>query len=203
MSEKKLSKVKQLILKILRSKKYTHFSELLDLTNQKHFDRRIRELKSEQGYDIEVVYKNGAPHYTLKSEFRNPPKKRTYLKKLKKDQILKESGEKCPLCNKRFSKKFPKILDHRVPVIREGGGSKENFQVICHPCNNQKRSQCRGCKLDCYKCFLAFPEKYPQPLFIKLSHNLDSKLEKFSKKNNKKKLQMVKEILKRTMKGKN
>ena len=90
MSEEKISECKQLILKTLRSKKYVHFAELLKLTKQKHFDRRIRELKSEQGYDIEIKFIDGDPYYVLKSERRNPKIKRTYLKKnLKKIRLLK------------------------------------------------------------------------------------------------------------------
>jgi len=154
-----LSEVKQKILDLLKNKEWVSSKELLKKTNQKYFDRRIRELRDENGYDIIVQHINGEPHYKLQSNKINPLKHRTYLSKKDRDEIKKNSSNTCPLCNRTYNSIIKPAYDHRVPLIKGGNGKVDNFQIICYECNNQKRSQCRHCDMDCNKCFLAFPEK--------------------------------------------
>ncbi|MCP4130899.1 MAG: hypothetical protein GY754_07940 [bacterium] len=56
-----LSKVKQLILKMLKEKEWVSSKDLLEATQQKYFDRRIRELRDELGYDIIIEFISGEP----------------------------------------------------------------------------------------------------------------------------------------------
>lgn len=173
-----MSEVKDLIMELLKNQEWVSSKELLKKTNQKYFDRRIRELRDEQGYDIINEIRNGETHYKLNSNKLNPIKERTYLSKKDRNKLLDQATECCPLCMNKFSKTRKISYDHRVPLIKGGQGSIENFQIICHECNNQKRSQCRHCELDCNKCFLAFPEKYPPAILLQLDNDLYEKLQK-------------------------
>ena len=191
-----MSKVKILILNLLRNKEWVSSKELLEKTNQKYFDRRIRELKDEEGYDIINEFINGEPHYKLQSNKRNPIQERTYLSKKDKDELKKHSSDTCPLCGNIFSDNRKLSYDHRIPLIKGGQGTKENFQIICHECNNQKRSQCRHCDLNCKKCFLAFPENILPAIFIQLDNELIKKLNKIKKSKNEKIEDVIIKILK-------
>lgn len=162
-----LSSVKKQILEKLREKEWVSSKELLVLTNQKYFDRRIRELRDENGYDIVTKHIDGEPHYSLQSEKRKPPKPRTYLSQKEKKQVLDNSPEECVLCGKEFSDDLKPVFDHRVPLIKGGQGNIDNFQLLCNECNNQKRSQCRNCEFDCTLCYLAFPEKFPKAILLR------------------------------------
>lgn len=179
-----MSEVKKLILSLLKSKEWVSSKELLEKTGQKYFDRRIRELKDEEGYDIINEFINGEPHYKLQSDKRNPIQERTYLSKKDKEELKKNCNDICPLCGNAFNSNRKMSYDHRIPLIKGGQGTKENFQIICHECNNQKRSQCRHCDLDCNKCFLAFPEIIPPAILIQLDKKLTKKLNEISKSKN-------------------
>ena len=176
---KKLSGVKALILKILSKGDWISSTSLLKATKQKYFDRRIRELRDELGYDIETGTKNGKPHYRLRSKRRLPQKLRTYLGATQKKELIKSLPPHCSLCGKTFDSKRKSVFDHRIPLLRGGIGTKENFQLVCQECNNQKRTQCKGCDLECKVCFFAFPEKYPRAILIQLSNE---EVEQLSKK---------------------
>lgn len=165
--ETRLSAVKKLILSKLAGGKWISSASLLKATKQKYFDRRIRELRDELGFDIETSHVDGTPHYRLLSKKRNPPKIRTYLTITDKDTFLKEVEKKCALCGKQGEVGKSLVFDHRVPLLRGGAGSLENFQLLCRDCNNQKRTQCRKCEFDCHQCYLAFPEKYPQGIVLR------------------------------------
>lgn len=163
-----LSDAKRKILARLSRGDWVSSTELLSLTGQKYFDRRIRELRDELGFIIHMQKQSSEPFYKLDLSYRNPRKLRTYLAATDKKKLLSKSQSTCSLCGKNFDQSLL-VLDHRIPLIRGGGGSKENFQVICRECNNQKRSQCRGCFADCLNCFLAFPEKYPTSYTLTLT----------------------------------
>ncbi len=187
MSEEKLSKVKRFILKLLWGGRWVSSAKLLKETQQKYFDRRIRELRDELGYDIEMGFQKGEPHYRLKSKKRKLAKVRTYLGSKQKKELLENLPSLCALCGIKFTQKKQPVFDHRIPLIRGGPGSVANYQLLCHECNNQKRSQCRGCALNCKKCYLAFPEKYPPAIMVRITSkpllekiNLHAKKQKLS-----------------------
>ncbi len=166
-----LSKVKQLILKMIKEKEWVSSKDLLEATQQKYFDRRIRELRDELGYDIIIEFISGEPHYKLKSDKLKPAKPRTYLKKNQKDEVKKNSPDECILCAKKFDKDTKSVFDHRIPLIKGGTGDISNFQLLCNECNNQKRSQCKNCEFSCENCYLAFPEKFPKGIIIRPDNN--------------------------------
>lgn len=200
-SAEKLSKVKALILSKLATKKWVKSSELLKVTGQKYFDRRIRELRNEQGYDIETGFVDGEPSYRLRSDKRAPPKPRTYLSAAEKKALLSTALKSCAICGVSFSKSNPYSFDHRVPLLRGGTGSPENFQLVCYNCNNQKRVQCKGCELDCQTCFLAFPDKLPKGIVLRFeSKELVEKILSDAKKSKKTIEQYVIDLLKKSTK---
>lgn len=53
------------------------------------------------------------------------------------------------------------LLDHRRPIFQGGEDTKENLQVFCEVCNNQKSNICRSCPYQhkCDTCVWAFPER--------------------------------------------
>lgn len=197
----KLSKVKSLILLKLSSKKWIKSSELLKLTGQKYFDRRIRELRNELGYDIETGFINGEPAYRLRSDARAPAKPRTYLNASEKKALFDSADKCCAICGCDFSKENPHSFDHRVPLLRGGIGARENFQLVCYDCNNQKRVQCKGCELDCQKCFLAFPEKIPKGVILRFeSKDLMEKITADAQRKKKTVEQYLISLIKRSVK---
>lgn len=169
----KLSKVKTLILHTLAEGRWVSSKVLLELTNQKYFDRRIRELRDEQGYDIEMAHREGEPHYRLRSDVRTETKTRTYLSAAEKRTFLIEKPPTCALCGSGGSVGKDLVWDHRRPLLRNGTGDIENFQLLCRNCNNQKRSICRSCTFECSLCYFAFPEKFEEPLLLR-PERLDS-----------------------------
>ncbi len=168
MTNEKLSDVKTIILKVLSSGEWVSSFKLLKITKQKYFDRRIRELRDELGYDIETGNQNGEAHYRLKSDTRLPLKLRTYLGARERKELLRSNPASCAICGCKFSQSKKSVFDHRVPLIRGGAGDILNYQLLCVDCNNQKRSQCRGCDLDCATCFLAYPEKFPPAIMLRI-----------------------------------
>ena len=70
-------------------------SELLDLTGQKYFDRRVRELRDEDGCDIEQGTLAGKHVYRLVStsmEISNP---RAYLTASQKKGLFEAANNRC------------------------------------------------------------------------------------------------------------
>lgn len=165
--EEKLSSVKQLILNLLRDGNWVSSKQLLKETNQKYFDRRIRELRDELGYDIETSFIDGEPHYRMRSSQRKKIRTRTYLTASQKKFFLENHEKKCALCKKTGEIGKNLFLDHRRPLIKNGSGEIENFQLLCNDCNNQKRSLCKDCIYDCSICYFAFPENFPKPVLIR------------------------------------
>jgi 5-methylcytosine-specific restriction endonuclease McrA len=181
----KLSDVKRLILKFLSENEYVSSKTLLEATQQKYFDRRIRELRDELGYDIETFFNNGEQSYRLRSLERNEPKPRSYLPPSDKKELLANSNNTCSLCGKQFNESRKSVFDHRKPLIKGGIGLKSNYQIICNECNNQKRTQCKNCDLDCDNCYLAFPEKFPPGIVLRpTDHDFWEKVNNNAKNNN-------------------
>lgn len=195
-----MSDVKKLIIELLQSKEWVSSKELLKKTKQKYFDRRIRELKDEEGYDIINKFVNGEPHYKLNSSKRNPLKERTYLSKKQKDELRIKNKDFCPLCGNQFSDIRKMSYDHRIPLIKGGQGTIENFQIICHECNNQKRSQCRHCDLDCNICFLAFPETANPVILLQIDKETHDKISILSKKDKLTQNEFILKIIKKYIK---
>lgn len=134
-------------------------SELLKLTNQKYFDRRVRELRDELGCDIENSTCDGEHAYRLSSFSINISNPRSYLTASQKKVLLENSDHTCSICGTKGQGGVRGLqADHKIPLKRGGSHEIQNWQVLCVECNVGKRSACAGCNLDCQKCPWAFPE---------------------------------------------
>jgi len=147
----KLSDVKQVLLKELWGKDddfpkaWVKSSDLLTLTNQKYFDRRLRELRVAQGLDIESKQINGEHYWCLSSPTISQTNDRTYLTASQKSGLFERALFKCAVCREKV---LPGIrglqADHKVPLIRGGTNDLDNWQPLCNECNVAKRGVCKG-----------------------------------------------------------
>jgi len=149
-------------------------SELLALTRQKYFDRRVRELRDEVGCDIETGSLKGEYAYRLSSARVLVANPRAYLSAKDKQALFESAGYSCAVCGGQF---LPGVrglqADHRVPLKRGGQHEATNWQPLCVECNVSKRRACAGCKLDCQQC----PWAYPDRIGLRVQLTLSSKLE--------------------------
>lgn len=143
-------------------------SELLKLTGQKYFDRRIRELRDEYGCEIEVVRIGKEPYYRLLSNNLGPRNPRGFFSKKQKVILQDMAGGECQICRNAFESEDAFQADHRIPIIRSGPTSIDNGQAVCVGCNVFKRGICKGCEKDCNSCVLAFPEKESRRIMVDL-----------------------------------
>lgn len=185
-NQTKLSKVKRLILKRLwqQGKSYpkgwVKSTELLKLSNQKYFDRRIRELKNEAGFDIETRWVNGEHCYRLRSEKRAKEAVRTYLSATRKKALFEAAEYQCSICGKKAGSGVLGLqADHKVPLSRGGSDEFGNWQAVCHECNVSKRKMCQSCTLNCNECAWAFPEEKGSRVLVNLPLTLRRKVEEF------------------------
>lgn len=163
----KLSKVKQKIILRLWGRESDDFpkpwvssSDLLVLTGQKYFDRRIRELRDESGCHIEMQPIKGEHSYRLVSYKRKAENLRAYLTESEKKSLFQQSSHTCQICGRQFEVGLRGLqADHKVPLIRGGNHATANWQAVCVECNVGKRRACAGCNDDCLICPWAFPEK--------------------------------------------
>lgn len=161
---KKLSAVKLLILENLWEtghafpRNWVSSAHLLEITGQKYFDRRTRELRDEVGLDIETKHINGQHHYRLRSTSLNQANPRQYLSESDKKKLFVQAGYKCAICGKHAQPGVRGLqADHKVPLIRGGIQDFENWQSLCNDCNVSKRRSCQGCEEKCSVCSWAFP----------------------------------------------
>lgn len=162
----KLSPVKSRILKELWGRgtslprEWIRSDKLLKITRQKYFDRRIRELRDETGCDIETGNHEGQAAYRLRSLSLRTVKDRSYLTASQKAAMLSKHDYKCAVCGRKFNKLERGLeADHKVPLMRGGGSTTENWQPLCTECNVSKRRSCQGCQDECNACAWAFPER--------------------------------------------
>lgn len=156
-------------------------SELLELTGQKYFDRRVRELRDEAGCDIETGTVSGEHAYRLLStgvEVANP---RAYLTESQKEKLFRAAGNHCAVCDRQFEPGVRGLqADHRVPLKRGGAHDSGNWQPLCVECNVGKRRACAGCELDCQICPWAFPERVGRRLLVQVSREVEASLRAYS-----------------------
>lgn len=168
-SKRKLSEVKVKILTRLWGDNDTPFpkqwvlsSELLELTGQKYFDRRARELRDSLGCDLESKYlaEFKGQAWRIKSPNLAQPQDREYLTQSQKNKLFKDNKMTCAICGKISSAGVRGLqADHKIPLSRGGGNELSNWQPVCHTCNIGKRRACEKCTMDCNTCAWAFPEK--------------------------------------------
>ena len=125
----KLSQVKRSILKRLWEegepdfpRSWVRSSELLELTGQKYFDRRIRELRDETGCDIETGKQGNDSLYRLLSPNIGGGNQRAYLSATQKRQLFDSQNYQCQVCSKQLDRlgggRLAPQADHKVPLIR-------------------------------------------------------------------------------------
>ena len=183
----KLSKTQETILSTLWAsdtdtfpKPWVDSSELLKITQQKNFDRRIRHLKSEIGCDIESGRDKLNCQYRLRSfNVLAVTKQRKPLARQKKLLLFRKNKYKCNVCGKLSASGLTGLqADHKIPISRGGNNTDDNWQPLCNHCNAVKRSSCAGCLEDCQNCHWAFPEKTGRHSMHRLSPRILKPLEK-------------------------
>ncbi len=181
---KKLSAVKRKILERLWNegasfpRGWVSSSELLKLTDQKYFDRRIRELRDELGCDIETGALGKDSTYRLVSTSLASKKPRAYLPPSAKTQLFVAANNRCAVCSQQFKPGLSGLqADHRIPLNRGGQNVLANFQALCTECNVGKRRVCAGCTLNCKACSWAFPEKMGRRLILQLPRTVENSLQ--------------------------
>lgn len=171
-----LSEVKLKILKTLWEagdgfpRPWVKSTLLLKITKQKYFDRRTRELRDEQGIDIETKQIDGQHCYRLVSAKMQKANPRQYLSASQKAALFETAKNTCQVCGKKCAGGVRGLqADHKVPLVRGGSQDIGNWQTICNECNVVKRRVCEGCDADCNTCPWAFPEKFGGFIRLNLS----------------------------------
>ena len=164
----RLSDVKKKILEILWSMKWINTHDIHETTGQSYYDRRIRELR-EAGWQIET----DGLKYRLKSRKKLPGNSREYPSAAQKREVLARDGGICQICGSAH----PRMeYDHKVPRERFGATEVSNLQLLCSPCNVDKRGACKKCILKiCDDCPYAYPELF-KGRFVLLADNTTSDL---------------------------
>ena len=181
-------------------KDWIRSSELLRLTGQKYFDRRIRELRDELGCDIETAPQEGEHSYRLRTSNRTASKPRGYLATSKKRALFEKFKFSCQICGKVETGGVRGLqADHKIPLQRGGKNSEENWQPICNECNVGKRGACEGCEAECKRCPWAFPESVGRVTLLRLPPSVLEALGKRSGGDQKKLEKNVIEILKKDL----
>ena len=167
--EKKLSKVKQIILDMLWSLEPVERSEIFKATQQTYYDRRIRELR-ESGWQIKTI----GTKYQLVSHAKLAGNEREYLSAEQKRQVLERDKGICQICG------MPDAhiqFDHKVPQERLGKTEVYNIQLLCRTCNVEKRGVCKRCILTtCEGCPYAYPEQFGGRFVVMVDKSLVQKI---------------------------
>jgi 5-methylcytosine-specific restriction endonuclease McrA len=120
--------------------------ELNDLCSKEglhHWDRVIRNLIQQEGYDIEN--KRGQ-WYKLRSLKRKPVAgKRGSISKKIRYLVFERDNFTCQACGRTPTKDGVKLSpDHIVPVDWGGETALENLQALCRECNEGKQAWVKG-----------------------------------------------------------
>lgn len=194
------------ILQKLWSTEWISSKELLETTNQAEYARRIRELRNEWGYPIEVRIKDGVHHYRLvKREASYPKRRRPYFTSKQKTEIIATTAARCNICGMKPPEGGIKgwlMWDHRKPFDRGGVTSSSNGQLLCVYCNNLKRQACGQCtKLDCRDCLFCHPEIAASTCVVGFPMETWAILEKLAKKENLTVSSLVSRVVEKSVKG--
>lgn len=182
----RLSEVKCLIISelwgydaVVFPKPWIKSSRLLEITGQKYFDRRIRELRDELGCAIETKTIEGEHSYRIISAELLEANPRYYLTETEKKELFRRQGYTCQVCGKTSEAGVRGLqADHKVPLVRGGDHSSNNWQSLCNECNVAKRRVCEGCGEDCKKGSWAFPELVGRLILVRVPDILLAVLEK-------------------------
>lgn len=202
-ARRKLSDVKLKILVRLWGENSTPFpkpwvssSELLELTGQKYFDRRARELREKLGCDLESSYCEELKDYgwRLKSPELSLPQDREYLTNQQKQRLFERHNFTCAVCGQTIPPGLRGLqADHKRPLSRGGTNDLDNWQPLCVRCNVGKRRACQGCSLPCEECSWAFPEIVGVPVMLSINSDILTRIDSYSMQVNKTRDQVMEE----------
>lgn len=125
-----------------KKKKYRseHIKEIKEYTkryNRKHRDK-IQDTNREYRETIE-----GRAICTLLESGRRARKRNARGEGITKIQItylLKQQGNKCNKCRKRFTKRRRVTIDHIISLAVGGAHDFNNIQLLCQSCNSSKHA---------------------------------------------------------------
>lgn len=207
--KKTLSQVKKLILKTLWEagnegfpKPWVGSAQLLQVTGQKYFDRRIRELRNQVGCAIETGNFQGDSAYRLTSDTLGVAVDRTYLTSVQKKKLFENANYTCAACGCYLPLGQKGLeADHKIPLSRGGGSELRNWQPLCISCNVVKRRSCQDCKEDCNACAWAFPEQFGELTLVKLPLELAGQVSDLAKTQDKHSQDIIIDAIKRYLSG--
>lgn len=160
------------ILRLLWNMEWVDRMTIFEAVQQTYYDRRIRELR-ESGWQIETH--PSKKKYRLISREKLVGNKRTYPSRRQKSVVSERDNHTCQIC-KTSDENLQ--FDHKVPRERGGQTEVENLQLLCSPCNVEKRGACRHCTLEnCDGCPYAYPELFEERFTIFLDKNTAELLE--------------------------
>jgi len=168
-------------------KPWVSSADLLDLTGQKYFDRRARELRDQTGCDLETkhVADLGGHAWRIKSPNLATPQDREYLSQSQKKNLFSTFNNACAICGKVADAGVRGLqADHRVPISRGGTNDISNWQAVCNHCNVGKRRACEGCTIDCLTCSWAYPDKVGISIIISMKEHILKNVTELSQRKN-------------------
>lgn len=199
--KRSLSDVKHKILKRLWGndsdafpKPWVSSEELLQLTGQKYFDRRTRELRDQIGCDLETSYigEYNGHAWRLNSINLAQPQDREYLTQSQKNKLFEAYNFTCATCGLKTSAGVRGLqADHKIPLSRSGNNDFSNWQPLCNNCNVGKRRACDGCVLDCNTCSWAYPEKVGIKTMLSISEKTLRRIDGYVAKSGKTKDKII------------
>lgn len=148
--------------------------ELIKVSGQHNYARRIRELRAE-GWKIKYV--NSAGGYILKSAKKSTKSADKYINLKLRSKILERDSYTCQLCGYTNKDKSPDGLrvkleiDHIKPLTLGGKTTEGNLWTLCSRCNAGKKS------------LLAYPETVKNKIItLNLSDDLRLKISEIANK---------------------
>ncbi len=147
-------------------------AQLIEVSGQHNYARRLRELRAE-GWDI--VYSRNPGGYILRSTNKISFEVDKYINLKLRQKVLERDSYRCQLCGIGASDKYPDgsnvrlEVDHIIPLKQGGKTTEENLWVLCSRCNAGKKS------------LLAYPETAKSKIIsLNLPDNLRGKLSELS-----------------------
>lgn len=148
--------------------------DLIKVSGQHNYARRIRELRAE-GWKIKYINSQGG--YILKSARKSPIAVDKYINLKLRTKILERDNYTCQLCgstNKNNHSSKQKVIlevDHIKPLTLGGKTVEENLWTLCSRCNAGKKS------------LLAYPETVKNKIItLNLPDELRSKVSENARK---------------------
>lgn len=167
--------------------------ELIRVSGQHNYARRIRELRAE-GWDI--VYSPSPTGYILRSLNQNGKTTDVYINLKLRQKILERDQYICQLCGHKGGEKYSDgsivrlEVDHIKPLKQGGKTTEENLWVLCSRCNAGKKS------------LFDYPETVKNKILsVNLPEDIRGKLNKLSLQSNRTINDIVVEAISRGLKG--